>query len=157
MRRILAGMAVAAFMLTAGAAAAKDLPEGGLTAQEVASWLQKNGYRGDISTTSEGRPKVASATQGINFFIHFFDCKGDRCASIQFSAGFTTDGAYTLEKANQWNNEKRWITATMDDEHDPWISRDIDLYPGGTYEMLDDELKIWDDMVGHFLKTIDFK
>jgi hypothetical protein len=42
----------------------------------------------------------------------------------------------------------------MDKENDPWISQDIDLSPGGTYELLNDELKVWSDSVGRFMKTI---
>ena len=154
MRRISIGAAMLAFAVTTGMAAANDLPAGGLTGQDVASWLQSQGYRAEIGTADNGRPKVASATQGTNFFVHFYDCKGDRCASIQFVAGFTTNGAYSVVKANEWNAANRWVTASMDKENDPWIDRDVDLSPGGTYELLNDELQVWDDSVARFVKTI---
>ena len=154
MRRIFIGTAVLALALTAAMAAAKDLPAGGMTGQDVASWLQSQGYRAEIGTADNGRPKVASATQGTNFYVHFYDCKNDRCASIQFVAGFSTSGAYSLEKENEWNAANRWITASMDKENDPWITQDIDLSPGGTYELLNDELKVWSDSVGRFMKTV---
>ncbi len=148
------GVAVLALGLTAGMAAANSVPTGGMTAQDVASWLQSKGYKAEIGKANDGRPKIASATQGVNFFVHFYDCKADRCASIQFVAGFSTSGAYTLEKENSWNNDNRWITASMDNEKDPWISMDIDVWPGGTYELLNDELQVWDDSVARFVKTI---
>ena len=154
MRRISIGAAMLAFAVTTGMAAANDLPAGGLTGQDVASWLQSQGYRAEIGTADNGRPKVASATQGTIFFVHFYDCKGDRCASIQFVAGFTTNGAYSVVKANEWNAANRWVTASMDKENDPWITQDIDVSPGGTYELLNDELKVWSDSVGRFMKTI---
>ena len=154
MKRMLIGVAVLAFGLTAGMAPAKDLPTGGMTVQEVASWLQEKGFKAEIGKMDNGKPRIASATQGVNFFVHFYDCKDYRCSSIQFVAGFSTKGAYTLAKANAWNSDNRWVTASMDKENDPWIDRDVDLSPGGTYELLNDELKVWSDSVGRFMKTI---
>jgi hypothetical protein len=148
------GVAVLALALTAGMAGARDIPTGGMTADDVASWLHSKGYKAEISKADNGRPKIASATQGINFYVHFYDCKNDRCASIQFVAGFSTNGAYSLQKANDWNNDNRWITASMDKENDPWISMDVDLWPGGTYELLNDELQVWDDSVARFVRSI---
>lgn len=147
-----------ALVLTLAAAAisadAKPLPSGGLTAQEVASWLQSRGYKADLGTTDHGAPLISSATQGVNFKVHFYDCKEGRCASIQLLAGFTTDGSYSLAKANDWNTAKRWATATVDEDQDPWLAEDISLSPGGTYENLGDEFEIWDDMLAEFLKTV---
>jgi len=146
--------AMLALVLAAGAAAAANLPEGGMTAQDVADWLQSKGYKAQIGTTDNGRPKIASAAQGVNFYIHFYDCKNDRCASIQFVAGFSTDGAYTLEKGNEWNTRNRWVTASMDKENDPWISMDVDLWPGGTYELIGDELQVWNDSIARFVASL---
>jgi len=154
MKCTIVGAAVLALGLTASMAVAEDLPGGGMTGQDVASWLQSQGYRAEIQKADNGRPKVASATQGTSFYVHFYDCKDDRCASIQFTAGFSTNGAYSVEKANDWNAANRWITASMDKDNDPWISQDVDLSPGGTYELLNDELKVWSDSVGRFMKTI---
>jgi hypothetical protein len=148
------GAAAMALVMSAGLAIANPIPTGGMTAQNVADWLHSKGYKAEIGKANNGRPKIASATQGINFYVHFYDCKEDRCASIQFVAGFSTSGSYTTEKANTWNTDNRWITASMDNEKDPWISMDVDLWPGGTYELLNDELQVWDDSVARFLKTI---
>lgn len=148
------GAALLALGFTACMAAATSIPSGGMTAQDVANWLLSKGYKADIQKMDNGRPKIASATQGVNFFIHFYDCKEDRCASIQFVAGFSTNGAYSTEKANKWNVESRWITASMDNENDPWINMDVDLWPGGSYELLNDEFQVWNDSVARFVKTI---
>jgi hypothetical protein len=154
MKCVLVGAAVLALGLMTSMAAAENLPASGMTAQEVANWLHKKGYKAEIGTADNGRPKIASAAQGVNFYVHFYDCKNERCASIQFVAGFSTNGAYTLEKENDWNSNNRWITASMDKENDPWISQDVDLWPGGTYENLNDEFQVWNDSLGRFLKTI---
>jgi hypothetical protein len=154
MRCAIFGSVALAFFSIMVPTAAKDLPAGGLTAQDVVNLLQAKGYRAELKQDDNGKPNVASATQGVNFFVHFFDCTNDRCASIQFVAGFSTKGSYTLEQANNWNFNNRWITAAMDKEKDPWVSQDVDLSPGGTYENLNDEIQVWDDSLGRFLKTI---
>jgi hypothetical protein len=156
MKHAMIGATVLALAVTAGMAAAKDLPEGGLSVQETADWLQSKGYRAEIGKDDTGDSRISSATQGVNFFVYFYDCKGNRCASIQFSAGFDIKGAYSLEKANDWNRNNRWAAATMDKDKDPWLSQDVDLSPGGTYENLKDEFGVWEDMLAKFLKTINW-
>lgn len=151
------GLIGALVLMLAAAASpvgAESLPAGGLTAEEVASWLHSHGYKADVGTTDEGEPVITSATQGVKFKVHFYDCTDGRCASIQFLAGFDTDGSYSLAQANRWNWGKRWLTVAIDDHDDPWVAQDVSLSPGGTYENLSDEFDIWNDMLATFLKTI---
>lgn len=134
---------IAAFSLCAGAAAAKDLPTGGMTLGDVADWLSSNGYRAEIVTDHDGHRSVYSGTDGADFHVYMFDCKEDRCGSMQFSSGFSTKGALNAEKINEWDSGRRWGRAYVDKVNDPWIEYDVDLSPGGTYEMLNDEFAIW--------------
>ncbi|HUO99685.1 MAG TPA: YbjN domain-containing protein [Rhizomicrobium sp.] len=148
------GAAALVLVFSAGMACAGPVPAGGMTVKDVAGWLQSKGFKAEIQQGKNGKPKIASATQGADFYVHFYDCKADRCASIQFTAGFTTHGTYSLEKENAWNNGNRWLTASMDQENDPWISMDVDLSPGGSYELLNDQFQVWNDSVARFEKTI---
>ena len=89
MRRLISfGAAVLALALSAGAASARDIPPGGLTLAEVAGWLQQSGYKVESKTTAAGVKYLDSAAEGVNFDIYLYDCKDDRCASMQFAAGF---------------------------------------------------------------------
>ena len=56
---------------------------------------------------------------------------------------------------NDWNRDNRWARAYVDKVNDPWLEYDVDLTPGGTYEMLNDEFAIWRDTLGRFHKIVD--
>jgi hypothetical protein len=145
-------IAAALSCLLAGGVEARDLPAGGLTINEVVSWLQGSGYRAEIQTEKDGGQNVYSGVDGNNFHIAFYDCKSGRCGSIQFYVGFDTNGAFTTDKINQWNKENRWTKAYVDPSNDPWLEYDIDLTPGGTYELLNDEFAIWRGSLSNFHK-----
>ncbi len=154
---VLASAAVIAVALSSGSALAKDLPQGGLTVQDVAKWLQDSGYKAEIQTSRDGSQNVYSASDGTGFHVYMYDChNGPRCASIQFSVGFDTKGAWNAAKMNAWNSDNRWVRAYVDDTNDPWVEMDVDLYPGGTWENLNDEFAVWRDMLGRFTKYINW-
>ena len=152
---ILAGVAALALGLFSNAAAARDLPAGGMTLDDIASWLQSAGYKAEIQTTDDGTRNIYSGAEGSNFHIYQYDCKGTRCGSLQFSVGFSTKGAFGAEPMNEWNRHNRWVRAYSDKVDDPWLEFDVDLTPGGTYELLNDEFAIWRDSLRRFRKQID--
>ncbi len=151
------GAAALVFTLVCGAASARDLPAGGFTVNDVAQWLQSKGYKAQLVTGSDGAVHVASASGGYDFGVYMFDCKGDRCGSMQFSAGFTTHGKFDTSRMNEWNRDTRWARGYFDKENDPWVEYDIDLTPGGTYELLDDEFATWNNMIVRFVKQYDLQ
>jgi hypothetical protein len=147
------GAVALAAILAAAPAAAKDIPAGGLTVSDVVAWLQTAGYRAQIVADNDGKSHVSSATQGVNFGVYMFDCNKDgRCASIQFSAGWATHGKFDVSRMNEWNRDNRWARGYFDKENDPWLEYDVDLSPGGTFELLNDELATWDALVPRFIK-----
>lgn len=146
---IVAGFAVAALVL-GEPALARNIPKGGLTLEQVATWLQDAGYRAEIQTEN-GKRNIRSGSDGYNFHISMYDCKGGEvCGSFQFWVGFDTKGAFTADRINTWNRDNRWVRAYIDKVNDPWLEMDIDLTPGGTYELLDDEFAIWRDSLKRF-------
>jgi hypothetical protein len=147
---LLACATAIAVAVVSTSALAKDLPAGGLTAEEVASWMQDAGYQAKIVTEKNGQKTITSSTGGVRFHVGFYDCKSQRCASIQFFAGFNTQGALNPVKMNEWNRSKRWARGYVDQVNDPWIEMDVDLSPGGTYEILNDEFAIWRNTLNNF-------
>jgi hypothetical protein len=144
--RLLAALA-AALTCLAGAAGAADLPKGGMSVKEVQAWLIESGYKAALAKDSQGDASLKSETSGVSFDIHFYDCEKDRCASLQFIAGFDLDEKLDMAKVNAWNDSKRYVNCFLDDEGDPWFTYDVNLSPGGTREGLDDELAIWIGLV----------
>jgi hypothetical protein len=155
MRHAIAAAAGALLLVAmSGAATAKDLPSGGVTIDDVVKWLQGAGYRAEIQTGDDGSKNVYSSADGRNFHIYLYDCKDGRCGSLQFSTGFDTKGAFSADKMNDWNRDSRWARAYVDKSNDPWVEYDVDLTPGGTYELLDDEFGTWRGALGRFYKFI---
>jgi hypothetical protein len=152
---LLSSAAILALVLAPAPAPAKDLPSGGLTVEEVASWLQSAGYPAKIQTEKDGSQTIQSAADGADFHIDMYDCHHTpRCSSLEFFAGFNTKGAFNAAKMNDWNRNNRWVRAYVDSTNDPWIEMDVDLYPGGTYEGLKDQFGIWRDEFASFRKYI---
>jgi hypothetical protein len=134
-----------------------DLPSVGLSADDVAKWLQDAGYKATIKTNDDGSLSVNSATDGTNFSVDMYDCHDKAtCTAIQFSVGFDTKGAWTAAKMNDYNSSKRWVRAYVDDKNDPWLEQDVDLIPGGTWEGLNDQFAVWRQMLGDFEKYINW-
>jgi hypothetical protein len=156
--RYLAAAALALPLIgLSGAAAARDIPAGGLTIGEVVTWLQGEGYKAQIITGDDGKQHVSSESSGIKFGVYVFDCKADRCGSFQFSAGFATHGKFDTSQMNKWNRDKRWCRGYFDSVNDPWVEEDVDLSPGGTYEMMDDEFTVFKNCMDGFTTMYSLK
>jgi hypothetical protein len=155
-KALLAGVLLVGATLMQGSAFAKDIPDGGLTVNDVAKWLQDGGYKAEIQSNSDGTKKVHSATDGVDFYVDMYDCKGKpQCESIQFYAGFDSKGAWNATKMNTFNAKNRWVKVYVDDKDDPWVEMDVDLL-GSSYDGLDDEFAVWRQMLGDFTKYIDW-
>lgn len=142
------GLALAAL---AGLAAAKAVPDGGITAQEVAAVLQERGYRAEVGKNADGDPEIISGLDGSKFYIQFYGCKGGaRCTGIQFSIGIDLDKGMTLAKINQWNRERRFGRAFLDDDNDPYVQMDLDLEHGATTEGVANNLDTWAAVLPEF-------
>jgi hypothetical protein len=149
LKLLAAGAAALLLSAAPGAASARDIPSSGLTIEDVVAWLQDAGYKAEIVQDSNGQ-HVSSSESGTKFGVYMFDCKGERCGSIQFAAGFSTHGSFDISKMNKWNREKRWARGYYDSVNDPWVEMDVDLTPGGTYELLDDNFATWKTSLAGF-------
>jgi len=133
----------AACAFAAAPVAAADLPDGGMTASEVASWLRSNGYTAELSpdTTQPGFQIVKSHSDSVNWDVYFYSCESGRCAHIEYVVGWT--GTMDQSKITEWNHNHQFIRAYLDDKGEPFGEYDVDISPGGTYAMLDQSLKRW--------------
>lgn len=141
---ILAALTAAAVMAGAHGAAAKPVPEGGVTVEEFRQWLEGNGYKAQIEVEKDGAKHVNSASDGLKFSVYFYDCKKDRCASIEYYVGFDkSDDTPSLEKINTWNREKRFLKAYLNDKGDAGFEYDDSVSPGGTWESIEDSFNVF--------------
>ena len=135
----------------------RPIPDGGLTIEELAAWLESEGYSVSFVTGESGRRHIVTKSQGSPLNIFQGDCKGERCASLEFATGFSTGGNFDTSQINAWNYDNRWCRAYYDDVNDPWLRMNVDLSPGGTYEALSDRLAIWNRTLGRFIANYSLK
>ena len=127
------------------------IPEGGLTIEEVSAWLESEGYAVKFVTGESGNPHIETNSQGFPLNIFLGDRKGERCASLELAAGFSTGGKFDISQINGWNYDNRWCRAYYDNVNDPWLRMNINLWPGGTYEALNDRFATWNRTLGRFI------
>ena len=149
--------ALAALAL-AGPALARDLPAGGMTATDIANWLTQDSYPSQVKPdpTTAGDQIISTTIDGADTDIYLYDCSGDgdarRCTSIQYVTGSAPDPRYTVERVNGWNVNHRYIRAYRTASGSLYGEYDLDVSPGGTYEMLEDSLQNWRSMIDDFTK-----
>lgn len=154
---IAATAALGLSLCAAGAASAQSgaIPSGGVTVEEMVRFLQNKGFKAEVKTGTSGR-YIASAASGVNFDVYFYDCRGSRCASVQFSAGFDLTNGTTLSVVNNWNREKRYLKAYMDSENDPYVQYDANTSPARTWEGLADDFGVWTSTLPMFTRHINW-
>ncbi|MFN3515164.1 MAG: YbjN domain-containing protein [Phenylobacterium sp.] len=136
-------LAVAAALCVAGAAQAKDLHKDGMTVAEVQRWLQDAGLRAEVMKDDDGSEFLLSSAEGLNFVVFLLDCKGPRCASLQFALFGAEEQTVAFEAVNAWNLQHRFTTAMRSDEGHLFFRQDVASAPGVTDTGLDDQLAIW--------------
>lgn len=100
--------------------------------QAVLAAMQDFGFVATIETDNEGDPKIVSRISKTRFGVFFYGCTGNvDCASVQFYAGYDIDGTMSALKANEWNRDRLFTKATIDDEGDPAIEMDANLDDDG--------------------------
>jgi len=127
------------------------IPEGGLTLEDIVAWLQGGGYSAKVVTAEDGKRHILSNTQGDPFNIFTPGCMVGRCASISLVIAFSTKGKFDVSQLNEWNSDVPWCKAYYDTVNDPCLDMDISLWPGGTYESLNDQFATFNSVLGKFI------
>ena len=126
------------------------LPNGGVTAPEVASSLRHAGYPADVTADRAGTPLIRSSTGKVLFNLYFYQCGAElRCASIQFTAEYRRKGV-PLATIAAWNREKRFGRAFQDRNGVSWVAMDVETSHGMTTEALDANISRWITVLNGF-------
>jgi hypothetical protein len=138
----------------AGGAQAQTLLTGADTAEIL------NAARGygaaTLTTQSNGDPLINGKIDGITYQILFRNCTGGQnCEDLNFFLGFV-DINPGLEAINEWNYERRFSRAYIDEEDDACVEMDVDLLRGVTPEYLDSQMEIWSFVVAQFSQHVGY-
>jgi hypothetical protein len=91
-----------------------------------------------------GDPQIMGRMNGVPYLVHFYGCmNGQNCKALLFQAAWTNPGTVTLEQVNVWNSVKRFGKAYLDDENDPVVEWDVNLFGGVSPRNLEDAFDWW--------------
>jgi len=132
-----------------------------MTAQDENAILRAMQDFGLVATMGEdggGDPKISSRVSDTKFSVYFYGCENNQnCASIMFKAGYDLNDGITAMKINEWNRDKRFAKAYIDDEGDPFLEMDVNMALDGMGgENFADNLDWWRLLVEDFEDFIDW-
>lgn len=153
-------MAAAAALLAtafAGAATAETTLLSAANPAALVSIIQALGFQAQLDKDNVGDPLIRSSSSGVNFNIYFYGCKKNKqCQSLQFLAGYDLGEGTTLPALNEWNKEKRFASAYLDAENDPFLQMDLNTEGGMTQENFEKTFGLWQSLKGEFENHIGF-
>jgi hypothetical protein len=110
-----------------------------------------------LTTQSNGDPQITGKIDGVTYQIYFRNCTDNtNCEDLNFYLGFL-DIKPGLEKINDWNYNKRFSRAYIDQDEDACVEMDLDLVKGVTAEYLDSQLSLWNMVVTQFSEHVGYK
>lgn len=141
-RRALAGLAVATFALNGtsavNAAPAKAAPASAANASAMISAKNPKAVfdvvrsvypDATLGKADNGSAKIEYTEDKIITTIRFMNCQedGSNCTTLNFYAGWANTGFKSLDRINEYNANRRFSRAYLDDVGDPCVEMDLDL------------------------------
>ncbi len=157
MNHIIKLMILGSFAIFIGSAA----QAGNISAKEpdkVLAAMQEYGFASTLSTDSDGDPMISSKVSKSDFFVIFYGCEENKdCKSIMFRAGYDLTNPISALKVNEWNRDKRFGKAYIDDQGDPFLEFEVNMFADGVgEENFQDTLDWWRLVVEGFEEFIDW-
>jgi len=153
--KLFGGVATVVMISTASIATAEITAT---NAGVVMKAMQDFGLVATMEKDGQGDPKISSRVSDTKFSVVFYGCQdNENCSSVMFKAGYDLTNGISASKANEWNREKRFAKAYIDDEGDPFIEFDVNLdYDGVGSKNFEDTLDWWRLSVEDFEEFIDW-
>lgn len=119
--------------------------------------MQENGYVVSQDIDKYGDPRFESRISRTTTRVLFYGCKnGQNCKYIMFSAGWNLDDGIAGDVINEWNREKVWGKAHLDEENDPFLELVVNMDGGVTAENFLDTVDWWRITLEKFEKHINW-
>jgi hypothetical protein len=148
MRNLTLGLAArAAILVAALAVPGADAAHAGemIDATDPAGVLSIVRNFGDAALTKDGMgdPLIEGRIDGKEFVLYFYECEENRdCKSLMFFATWEAEDL-TDEMMAEWNREKRFGKAYIDEDDRAAVEMNVNLHGGVTRDNLNDTLDWW--------------
>lgn len=140
-------LAASLAMATTTTAWSQDLLTGA-DSQAVLDAAQRLGTA-DLSTQPNGDPVIDGRIDDTGYQIYFRNCTNNRdCEDLNFYAGFAARPG--LDQINDWNRDKRFSRAYLDELGDAVVEMDLDLVQGVSEDYLAAQMDVWHMVVTEF-------
>jgi Putative bacterial sensory transduction regulator len=121
----------------------ESLPDGGVSAPDVAAALKSAGYPADVTADHAGEPAIRSSTGKTLFFVRFYQCgPALRCGSLQFAAPLRHN-LVAPSTIGTWNRQGRFGRAFQDSHGIAWLAMDVETSRGMTTDALAANVREW--------------
>jgi hypothetical protein len=119
--------------------------------------IQGLGFQAKLEKDDIGDPVIRSSSGGVDFRIYFYECKNNkRCKSLHFSVGYDLADGSSLDAVQAWNADKRFASAYLDADSDPFLQMDINTDGGITQQNFENSFELWQSLKGEFEQFIDW-
>lgn len=109
-----------------------------------------------LTTQSNGDPQITGKIEGITYQVYFRNCTDNaNCEDLNFYLGFL-DLKPTLAVINDWNLNKRFSRAYIDQDQDACVEMDLDLMQGVTTDYLDSQFGLWAMVLNQFAEHVGY-
>ncbi len=144
---------ITAAMLTAPAAVAEETIDATGPARILAV---VQGYgEAALTTDNLGDPLIEGRIDEKDYRLFFYDCsEGRDCKTLTFEAGWEGDDL-TDEMMADWNREKRFGKAYLDEDGRATVEMNVNLHGGVTRANLDDTIDWWRLVLSEFADYFD--
>lgn len=119
---------------------------------QIVELFKEEGFVAEQATLSTGKPFLKFKVEGFTCGVYFYnenEGKPGHYRSIQFAAGFRDK--VSLEKANQWNRERRFIKVYTDQDGELQFDQDVSVSGGVTRKFLSERIADWRSMFSSVL------
>ena len=118
--------------------------------------IAKNYGSASMTKQSNGDPQITGKIGGVSYQVYFRNCTDNKnCEDLNFYLGFL-DIKPTLEEINDWNYNKRFSRAYIDQDDDACVEMDLDMVEGVTAEYLDSQFGLWAMVVKQFAEHVGY-
>jgi hypothetical protein len=148
MRKLIIGLALAAYSLPAPTAYAGEL----IDATDPAGVLEVVRGHGDASLSKDGMgdPLIEGVIEEKDYRLLFYNCtEGRDCKSLKFSATWEAEDL-TDAMMSDWNREQRFGKAYLDKEGQATVEMNVNLHGGVTRANFDDTIDWWRLVLSEF-------
>src|SRR5690606_38262144 len=110
----------------------------------------------ELGRDRHGDPEIMFQQGGLTCRMNFFDCRNDRCGSLQLEVGLDLEAGTTPQVVNQYNRTYRYGRAYLDEDMDPYLLYDFELPHARVGEYLESQLGIFGTLLEHFTEAFGY-